>query len=271
MANSTDAQVQPLSFDDLGAKTVLPAPVAPAPPTVQAKPLDFSDLGATRVTPLVQAGQQPGAEPSEAPSFLHGVAESTITPITQTAVNVGRYAQTIYNEAGEHLKNGEYLKAAGTLLGALAGADERNPTIQMFHGILDAHKEQLKTSAAMAKQGRWSEAVGHGLAGVTPVVGPAAAKAGEDIGQGQIAYGFGQGAGLLATVLAPRVIGGAVPKVVRAVGATPEVAEQVVKGERVAPTWSRSGITSSSGCWKQRSGIKYGSNPKSTNRSRRPD
>ena len=42
------------------------------------------------------------------------------------------------------------------------------------------------------------EAVGHGLATVLPVVGPAAASAGEDIGSGQYAKGLGKATGLLA-------------------------------------------------------------------------
>ena len=43
-----------------------------------------------------------------------------------------------------------------------------------------------------------SEAVGHGLASVIPVLGPLAAQAGERIGQGDVAGGLGQGAGVLA-------------------------------------------------------------------------
>lgn len=46
-------------------------------------------------------------------------------------------------------------------------------------------------------QGRYSEMVGHTAAALLPVLGPAAAKAGEDIGSGKPRYGTGEALGLL--------------------------------------------------------------------------
>jgi hypothetical protein len=78
-----------------------------------------------------------------------------------------------------------------------------------------------------------SRAVGHTLAGVVPIVGPAAAHAGEQIAEGDIRGGLGSAAGLLTGVLAP----GAAAKVgvkVPGLGATknPVMAEAIALGER---------------------------------------
>lgn len=74
--------------------------------------------------------------------------------------------------------------------------------------IFGAHADQAGKTAASAgrmisaptlsgKVGSASEALGHGLATVLPVIGPAAANAGEQIGSGDIAGGLGATAGLL--------------------------------------------------------------------------
>jgi hypothetical protein len=52
---------------------------------------------------------------------------------------------------------------------------------------------------------RASSAFGHGLAGMIPLVGPAAANAGDQIGSGDVAGGLGSGAGLISTVAAPEI------------------------------------------------------------------
>jgi hypothetical protein len=61
-----------------------------------------------------------------------------------------------------------------------------------------AHGEQGKKTVGAAQEGRYSEALGHGLATILPAVGPAAAGAGEAIGSEDVAGGLGQAAGLLA-------------------------------------------------------------------------
>jgi hypothetical protein len=57
--------------------------------------------------------------------------------------------------------------------------------------------------AGMTPMERASEAFGHGAAGALPLVGPAAANAGEQIGEGDIAGGLGSGAGLLSAMAVP--------------------------------------------------------------------
>ncbi len=58
----------------------------------------------------------------------------------------------------------------------------------------------------MSVPGRISSAIGHGAAGVLPLVGPAAANAGEQIGSGDVAGGLGTGAGLVTATTLPDIL-----------------------------------------------------------------
>lgn len=69
-------------------------------------------------------------------------------------------------------------------------------------GLIDAHAAQLDKAKAAYADGHYSEAAGHLAAAALPVVGPAAANAGERIASGDIAGGAGEGAALLAPVAA---------------------------------------------------------------------
>lgn len=83
-----------------------------------------------------------------------------------------------------------------TAIEGLAGA-VRHP-LDTASSILQANLEQLKKAGADYQQGRYSEMVGHGVAGVLPIIGPSAAAAGERIGSGDVAGGLGEATGLLA-------------------------------------------------------------------------
>jgi hypothetical protein len=61
----------------------------------------------------------------------------------------------------------------------------------------------------MTPMERASEAFGHGAAGALPLAGPAAANAGDQIGEGDIAGGLGSGAGLLSTMAVPDLMSAA--------------------------------------------------------------
>lgn len=111
---------------------------------------------------------------------LKGVVDVTVTPIWQT------------------------LKAFAT-----AGLDPQHadPLGDMVRGIVGAHKDQYYKGKQAFHEGRYSEAAGHFTAAGLPMVGPAAAQAGELIGTGdpaQMARGMGQGVGLVAPFLRPR-------------------------------------------------------------------
>lgn len=105
---------------------------------------------------------------------------------------------------------GRFLSNAGEVLNPLALAKGlygavRHP-VDTVHTIVDAQAGQGQTALDMAHQGRYSEAIGHGIAAAVPLLGPAAAQAGEQIGSGDIAGGLGRTAGLLAPAAAPTAL-----------------------------------------------------------------
>jgi hypothetical protein len=73
-------------------------------------------------------------------------------------------------------------------------------------GIASAQLEQFKKAKSAYDKGQYSEAVGHTIAGGLPLLGPVAAHAGEQIGSGDVAGGFGTAAGLLAPIGAGEAI-----------------------------------------------------------------
>jgi hypothetical protein len=116
----------------------------------------------------------------------------------------------------------------------------------LFDAIKNAHIDQAHKGAAAAREvvnaptlggktAAASELLGHGVAALLPIVGPAAAHAGEQIASGDVRGGVGSGLGLVSGVLAP----GAAAAVVRnaripGLGQrlTPPQAEAVAFGER---------------------------------------
>lgn len=72
-----------------------------------------------------------------------------------------------------------------------------NP-IDTGRAIIEAQKTQLEKAREAYGEGRYSEMVGHGAAGVLPVIGPAAADIGEQIGSGDVAGGLGRATGIVA-------------------------------------------------------------------------
>lgn len=70
--------------------------------------------------------------------------------------------------------------------------------VDTYNNMVDASAQQFGAAREAAQQGRYSEMLGHGAAAVLPVVGPAAANAGEQIASGDIAGGLGASAGLIA-------------------------------------------------------------------------
>lgn len=80
---------------------------------------------------------------------------------------------------------------------------------QFGSDIVQGQVDQAKQAKQSFKQGNYSEAIGHGLASAVPLVGPAAAQAGENIGDptGENTWrGVGQAAGMLAPAAASAVI-----------------------------------------------------------------
>lgn len=110
----------------------------------------------------------------------------------------------------------------GSALGRFAGGVWKNINpVEMVKGVAQAVTSPIETAKAAAGQmgeqwekayhagaeGRYSEMVGHGLAGSLPLVGPAAAAAGERIGSGDVAGGLGEGVGMILPMAAARPAG----------------------------------------------------------------
>lgn len=79
----------------------------------------------------------------------------------------------------------------------------RHP-IDTIGAVGSAMGSEWEKAGTAASEGRYSEAVGHGAAGSIPLIGPAAAAAGERIGAGDVAGGLGEGTGLLLPIVGPR-------------------------------------------------------------------
>ena len=95
--------------------------------------------------------------------------------------------------------------------------------IQTAQGIYAAGAAEAGKAADAYKEGRYSEAFGHGAAAALPVVGPAAAAAGEQIASGDVWGGLGAGTGLVGSMLAPA----AAAKVVKSVPVLPRMGRNV--------------------------------------------
>lgn len=70
--------------------------------------------------------------------------------------------------------------------------------VGLVKDIGKAQGEQFTKAQQAYQEGRMSEAFGHTMAWLLPLLGPAAANAGEKIGQGEIAEGLGEATGLVA-------------------------------------------------------------------------
>jgi hypothetical protein len=106
-----------------------------------------------------------------------------------------------------------FLSNAGQMLNPVTaikgiGHAVANP-IETAGAIYNAQADQLSQAKAAFGEGRYSEAAGHGMAGVVPIIGPAAANVGEQIGSGDVAGGLGATTGLLTgTAVAGPVVRG---------------------------------------------------------------
>lgn len=98
--------------------------------------------------------------------------------------------------------------AAKTIGGAAFGDKESIGKVrEAAKGISDQSAEQRDIAKQRLKEGNLSEAAGHGLAAI-PVIGPAAAQAGEDFRRGD----YGTGAAHALELLAPSLLSRLLPK-----------------------------------------------------------
>lgn len=158
--------------------------------------------------------------------------------------------QKVLSEAPQNLSEQDFYRWAQPRMAAAVGAAENLPAqpegsalgrfaagvwemvnpVSLVTGVAQAARHPIDTGTAIVgamgnelgkardlyREGRYVEAAGHGLAGVLPVVGPAAAETGEQIASGDVAGGLGKMTGLVAPVaVAPAVKAGmrSVPRV----------------------------------------------------------
>ena len=102
-----------------------------------------------------------------APAVAGPADVSTGNTLLKTLAGMGKRTAEIPGELWQSLKTLTTTNPATTLK-------------NLYEGQL----QQFDKAGADAAQGRYSEMAGHGLAGLLPLLGPAAARSGEDIGSG---------------------------------------------------------------------------------------
>lgn len=105
---------------------------------------------------------------------------------------------------------GRFVSNAASVLNPVAAVEGvyqavRHP-VTTTENLIGAQVGQGRQALSDVKRGRYAEAVGHGAAALLPLVGPAAAQTGEQIGSGDVAGGLGRGTAL---ALAPTITEGA--------------------------------------------------------------
>lgn len=149
----------------------------------------------------------------------------------------------VLSSAPDHLSEEDFTRWAGPVMAQAIGEAENSPAplegsalsrfvsnaaemlnpVAAVQGLASAVQHPIDTvtnigsamvgegrkAIDMAHQGRYVEAAGHGLASIIPVVGPAAAQAGEQIAQGDVAGGLGKATGLVAPAAVMPAVRGA--------------------------------------------------------------
>jgi hypothetical protein len=194
--------------------------------------------------------EAPQQQPSAVTTFLKSAYDNSLGPL----VGLGKDLYDYYEK--KTLAQKAVANAGGPMaLLVDAASDPAHPLHKLGKNIIDSAIDQGKQAinfggdAALAEKAALQaiirgdlneaaihsqnaefsamQAAGHGLAAIVPGVGPAAAQAGTDIGEGNFAKGGGAAAGLLGTVLLPKAIKGAK-------GAVGTVGESVSRGAEVA-------------------------------------
>lgn len=129
------------------------------------------------------------------PRLASAVGEAESLPAKAEGSALGRFGSNV----GEMLNPIAMAKGIGQAI--------QHP-IDTASNILGQSANQARQAVDMAKQGRYSEALGHGI-GTLPLIGPAAVEAGEQIAQGDIAGGLGKGVGMLIPAAIPSMVRGA--------------------------------------------------------------
>jgi hypothetical protein len=204
----------------------LSAGFIPKPVSLSSADVEFEDPSQKPSTgvPQLSSSDVEFEKPEEAekPGFLKGVYDTTAGAIES--------AGDLANREEDYLRKNSGGFSRTPQAGGEFTPDEGDPLVQAIHGIVKSHADvahkalealrnagagygrafrgaahgDLNAAGAEAQNAgeELSKGAGYGLATALPVLGPAAAKAGEDIGKDDIAYGLGEGTGLAGSVLA---------------------------------------------------------------------
>ena len=142
---------------------------------------------------------------SKDPGFAHGVWETTVGPLVDSFKNAMKQASpTNFHEAMDAVKNSfsksDLMGPGGAMISGIVkqAYEQGQKAVQShFNGMVQAVRGDTLGAIASGV-----ESIGHLGAAALPVVGPMAAKAGEDIGTGKPFEGLGEAAGTIGTVLA---------------------------------------------------------------------
>lgn len=193
-ASAWDQYQQASNEDDLAARlNKLPIPNNVKADLWDLKHSEAGTNAAPKATTTTPAPEKPRTFMDSASDFLSGFASQfdprpalkTLYEGSEIKKAVDSYDQGNYADAAKHL----------ALQTTPVGLSETVKPVVV--GAVKSQLDQFRKAKTAYDEGRYSEAVGHTVAGALPLVGPAAAQAGETIGSGEYAKGAGQTAGLL--------------------------------------------------------------------------
>src|SRR5262245_54768311 len=156
------------------------------------------------------------------------IAEAEHSPAPLEGSAVGRFAAGAW----------QHLNPVTMATGLYEAFKTPEATGQMLRNVVNAQVGEGKKAVDLVRQGRYTEAAGHAGAAALPLLGPAAAAAGERVATGDLAGGIGEGVGLTGSIVAPGAVAtgaqrlGSLPIVPRLGTANPAVTEAVAFGLR---------------------------------------
>lgn len=199
------------------------------------------DWGDTPFTPMTKQGQsdalkrletqakadQP-VEPNAAKRYMSGLYATTLGPMAGIGRELMEKNGDLIAQAAADYRAGNHLRAFTKLAALAVPISPENPEVQVsskiVQGAIKSMNDEWSKGIDLGHQGRYSEAAGHLLASVIPFMGPAAAHAGERMGEGDIAGGLGETTGLVGSTVGLKGAGKAVGAVSKAAGKVMEVA-----------------------------------------------
>ncbi len=161
--------------------------------------------------PIVKPAQQKTADPWDSSPIVSG-GQPNPAPLSLTPGSAGS------GPTGRFVSN--FVNAVNPFPGLIQmGKEALDPNIGLSRTLgthlIDPQTDRLKKSgqawrgegdfANKTEAQRVAGTFANGLAGIIPLVGPAAASAGEQLASGDVAGGLGSAAGLITTVAAPEI------------------------------------------------------------------